>query len=269
MAKTPPIKHLSWTGYMNSVSGQGYDKNNLKIDGIDEFLCINQHFLNIFHHGIPMNYIVDYTSGKYLIMSKSISMILGYKPEDLIMNGVEFILDKYHKDDLRLFEEQIFPERLSILKTIPSEEHDNYIFTYNYRLKDKQGEYVNLMQRNCFIKSDSNCNPLLSLGMVININHYKHENSAIHTVDSLKDIDGLAKTIYKKKFFIFEEDKLLTNREREILLWISEGLTNRQIAYKLNISENTVINHSRNMQFKTGSSNVTALVSFAIRKGII
>jgi len=71
--------------------------------------------------------------------------------------------------------------------------------------------------------------------------------------------------------FILLQDleKLFSKREREVLLWMAEGLSSKMIAGKLNISEHTVINHRRSMQEKSNKPNATALVSFAIRNGII
>jgi DNA-binding CsgD family transcriptional regulator len=64
-------------------------------------------------------------------------------------------------------------------------------------------------------------------------------------------------------------EKLFSKREREVLLWMAEGLSSKMIADKLHISEHTVINHRRSMQEKSNKPNATALVSFAIRNGII
>lgn len=61
----------------------------------------------------------------------------------------------------------------------------------------------------------------------------------------------------------------LTGRETEILLKVSEGLTSRQIADKLYISENTVKNHIRNVLDKTGLGSRHDAVRYAIREGII
>ncbi|MET1054476.1 MAG: helix-turn-helix domain-containing protein [Pedobacter sp.] len=64
-------------------------------------------------------------------------------------------------------------------------------------------------------------------------------------------------------------DKMFSKREKEVLLWMAEGLSSKMIADKLHISEHTVINHRRSMQEKSHKPNATALVSFAIRNGII
>lgn len=61
----------------------------------------------------------------------------------------------------------------------------------------------------------------------------------------------------------------LTGREIEILGRVSEGLTSRQIADKLYISENTVKNHIRNVLDKTGLGSRHDAVRYAIREGLI
>lgn len=61
----------------------------------------------------------------------------------------------------------------------------------------------------------------------------------------------------------------LTKREREILLLMAEGLTSKQIAGRLFISENTVINHRRNMQDKTKMPNAISLVVHSIKTNLI
>ena len=62
---------------------------------------------------------------------------------------------------------------------------------------------------------------------------------------------------------------LFSRRETEILLCMSEGMSSKLIASKLNISEFTVINHRKNMMDKSGMPNATSLVTLAIRQGII
>lgn len=61
----------------------------------------------------------------------------------------------------------------------------------------------------------------------------------------------------------------LTGREIEILQLVSEGLTSREIADKLYISENTVKNHVRNVLEKTGLTSRHDAVRYAVREGII
>jgi DNA-binding NarL/FixJ family response regulator len=61
----------------------------------------------------------------------------------------------------------------------------------------------------------------------------------------------------------------LTERELEVLTLVAEGLTNRQIALKLNISIKTVQSHRANLMDKPDLHDRTELVRYAIRRGLI
>ena len=63
--------------------------------------------------------------------------------------------------------------------------------------------------------------------------------------------------------------KTLTKREKEILLLITEELTNQQIADKLFLSLRTVENHRNNLLQKLDVKNTAGLVKVAIREGFI
>jgi DNA-binding NarL/FixJ family response regulator len=65
------------------------------------------------------------------------------------------------------------------------------------------------------------------------------------------------------------EQEKLTDREREVLQLIAEGYSNREIADKLNLSVKTVGVHRTNIMEKLEVHNVTDLVKYALRKGII
>lgn len=68
-----------------------------------------------------------------------------------------------------------------------------------------------------------------------------------------------------------EDDQLrkLTRREIEVLILLSEGLFNKEIAYKLNISERTVKNHISNIFKKIDVSDRTQAAVFAIKNNLV
>jgi len=61
----------------------------------------------------------------------------------------------------------------------------------------------------------------------------------------------------------------LTNREIEILKLLAGGMANKQIAYRLKISEKTVRNHVSNMYEKLGIYDRSQAVLYAVRKGLV
>ena len=69
-----------------------------------------------------------------------------------------------------------------------------------------------------------------------------------------------------------EEDNIhdtLSDREIEILVSVAQGLLNKEIADKHNISINTVITHRKNITRKTGIKTVPGLTVYAILNGYI
>ncbi len=61
----------------------------------------------------------------------------------------------------------------------------------------------------------------------------------------------------------------LTDRERQVLRMIAQGMSNREIAEALVLSVKTVERHRANVMEKLGLHNRTALVKYAIRKGLV
>ena len=77
-------------------------------------------------------------------------------------------------------------------------------------------------------------------------------------------LDMLTGTATPKEFY-----DGLTNREIEILKLLASGMANKQIAYRLKISEKTVRNHVSNMYEKLGIYDRSQAVLYAVKKGLV
>lgn len=66
-----------------------------------------------------------------------------------------------------------------------------------------------------------------------------------------------------------EDNIHFTAREKEILQLLSEGLSNKEIAEVLYISERTVVGHKSNMLAKTGCKSAISLLAYALRNKLI
>ncbi|MFZ0218571.1 MAG: response regulator transcription factor [Candidatus Dormiibacterota bacterium] len=77
-------------------------------------------------------------------------------------------------------------------------------------------------------------------------------------------LDMLTGAVTPKEFY-----DGLTPREIEILKLVATGMANKQIAYKLQISEKTVRNHVSNMYEKLGIYDRSQAVLYAVRKGLV
>ena len=67
----------------------------------------------------------------------------------------------------------------------------------------------------------------------------------------------------------FDSLNILTNREREVLQLIAEGHTNKDIAHVLKLSVKTVDVHRSHIMDKLHIHDITGLVKYSIRKGLI
>jgi len=88
-------------------------------------------------------------------------------------------------------------------------------------------------------------------------NYYSEELFNFFTKQISKD-DSIVKTEIK-----------LTHREKEILQLLSEGLSNKQIADLLFVSERTIIGHKSNLFTKTGCKSTISLLSYAIKNKLV
>lgn len=65
------------------------------------------------------------------------------------------------------------------------------------------------------------------------------------------------------------QQKVLTNREIEVMSLIVQGFINKEIADKLNIGLSTVITHRKNIMEKLGIKSVSALTIYAVTHGYV
>lgn len=261
----------SWVGYLNLLKHRHFDPDPVEQHQIKIVIRqLNQNYNRLFSNGHSVLYLNDYRNSSYSVMSRSAKALMGYSADRFTDGGVAHSLSIFHPDDLKLFNEQIFPERMQFLKSIAPLDHPNYTFSYNYRVKTPRGNYVSLLQRNSIIRSDEAGNPLLSLGILTDITNYADPNKIIHTIDKVATYgqEEHLKKISCKNYFL-NRNGSLSSREKEVLLLMADGLTSKEIADKLHISEYTVINHKRSMQEKTNTNNATGLIAYALKNDLI
>jgi two-component system response regulator NreC len=61
----------------------------------------------------------------------------------------------------------------------------------------------------------------------------------------------------------------LSDREKEILIWIAKGYSNKEIAEHLMLSVKTVESHKSNLMEKLSLKTRPELVKYALKKGLL
>jgi DNA-binding NarL/FixJ family response regulator len=64
------------------------------------------------------------------------------------------------------------------------------------------------------------------------------------------------------------EGSVLNEREREVLQFLSEGKSTKQIALQLHVSSKTIESNRRNIMDKLGINSVAELTKYAVREGL-
>lgn len=113
----------------------------------------------------------------------------------------------------------------------------------------------------CFVSEDGRLDELKTAVKAA----FAGEQSCSHQVMD-QVFDQLA--ILSKHFKTLNKcDTFLSERELDVLKWVAEGLSNKQIAGRLHLSIYTVKNHVHNAIRKTGTDNRRQATAFAIRQG--
>jgi NarL family two-component system response regulator YdfI len=95
---------------------------------------------------------------------------------------------------------------------------------------------------------------------------------AVHAVNAglvVTTPASLAELLPDSQQFAEDLAEPLSGRELEVLDLVAEGLSNKLIAHRLNISEHTVKTHVASIFAKLGAASRTEAVSQAIRRGLV
>lgn len=203
----------------------------------------------------------DLKSNRSYIYNGGIAPVLGLGEKDSIkeINSIweEDIFNKIHPDDLvkkHILELHFF----QLLKILPIEERCNYHIISRMRMCNKADEYIPILHRMFYISSCTSGNLWLAICL------YNHSYEKSGTMDGMIVNSANGETID-----INEHDKILSNREREILSLIGEGKTSKEIAALLYISKNTVDRHRQNIMEKLRVRNSTEAIHIARQMNLL
>ena len=265
------VKDKEPLSYLKHLENVHFREREIDVDKVTGILNSIESLSRAFFYSAPSFFILDYTRREYIKLSNYGALSMGYRSRDFIDGGLDFILDIYQKDDFACMNHNIFTHVVEFLKSKPQEDHDKYLFTHNYRWKKKDGTFATILQKRSFITSPVTGLPLISFGSCLDVSSFNHDHKMVHVIDKMtgRDNNIILENITTDFFFPDAEETLLTKREKEILYWMADGLSSKQMADKLFIAENTIANHRKNILQKTNSKNVAELIRYAINNGII
>ena len=112
------------------------------------------------------------------------------------------------------------------------------------------------------------------VGLVTAYLESQHQRQFAGVIELNDDIQRIKSTLNQVTRSVQSDDDEsdtapLSDREKDVLICLSKGLKNNEIADQLNISVHTVITHRKNIVRKTGIKSVAALTVYAILNNLI
>lgn len=182
------------------------------------------------------------------------------EPSVIIRSGISLILKR------------IPGYRIQPIETMSLESMNHYLNVHNPDILIINPSYWGYIDINK-IKTQSANAKLKCLALVYStiddnlLRNYDDSVSIYDSVDQLKiKLDKLFNSASHEKP---EEQNSLSMREKEIIVCVVKGLTNKEIAQSLYISTHTVISHRRNIARKLEIHSTGGLTIFAIMNKLI
>ncbi len=201
-------------------------------------------------------------------ISKNFHSCLGIDANEVKTQGMRYFWNRIHPDDVEAWLEALNDLMKFTLKEISEENRKRMNYTWNYRFKNSNDVYVNIIQNTTPLAFDSNMKPIIGLA------HYTvtNPNIKMQITASAKLLND--KNEYETKYFNNFSQKLLkdgiSNRERDVIRLLVLNQSSKQISEKLNISSHTVDTHRRNILRKLNISSTGELIGMLkINKNLI
>lgn len=242
-----------WSRQQISSLDVDYDFWNKKRKSIQEFSLLSESCI----------FTVDVYKERYDFASDNFSHIFGYNPTWIktIRNQGDLLEERIHPDDrIQLAEFQI--EHGLFIYLLPPEERNSYQQIFQIRILNANRQYVNVISRQQVIEKDVHGKAWIIMGVMDISPDQILSDKVKRTV-----INRQTGEVIKSPFI--SKDKQLTNREKDILLLIREGLLSKEIANILNISIHTVNNHRKNILIKLEVDNSIEALNYAQNAGLL
>lgn len=232
---------------------ESYDKPSLethikRIIDLDRYLPYSSTFFCI----------TNTQSLEFEYVSKNFKTCLGLDSKVLETSGMRYFWSRIHPDDLESWLKALNELMEFTMHNIDKKDRNNANYTWNYRFKNAEDVYVNLVQNTTPLAFDTHGKPIIGLA------HY----TVLHP-DLQIDISASAKLLnaqneYETIYFNNYSQKLLSDgishRERDVIRLLVLDFSSKEISQKLNISPHTVDTHRRNILKKLNISSTGELI---------
>lgn len=221
-----------------------------KLKELDTFLLPSQSFFIL----------TNTINNSYEFISNNFEKTLGLSIDQMMEEGVSYWFDHHHPKDLKIWLNILNELMAFTMSEVPVEDRKKLSYTWNLRIKNSKGVYVNLHKHQTPIAFDKSGKPIVG----ISHNTITSENIELPIIASIKMLNDQDEyeTIFYKNYSQNLLTDSLSNREKDVLRLLSLNLTSKEIAEKLFISPHTVDGHRRKIIKKTGLKSTGEIIQY-------
>lgn len=232
---------------------KSYDKPFLK-EHIEKFIELDEYL----PYSSTFFCVTNTQDLTFEYVSKNYNTCLGLDASVLKAEGMRYFWKRIHPSDIDAWLCALNNLMEFTLKEIPVEKRKDANYTWNYRIKNASGVYVNVIQNTTPLIFDSTGKPIIGLAhyTVLDSNVKMEITASAKLLNSKNEYE----TIYFNNFSQKLLDEGLTNRERDVIRLLVLNRTSKEISGKLNISSHTVDTHRRNILKKLNISSTGELI---------
>ncbi len=202
-------------------------------------------------------YIFDYFKNEFLYLSDHPLFLCGQKVEHVKRQGFDFFINYLPLPEVQMLA-KIHAAGFRFFNALSNEEKLHHSISYNFHLLHKSGEIL-VNQKITPVLLDKIGGIWLVLGMV-----------SMASENNTGNVEIIKSGALTRHLYDFDRDEwkpeqhcFVTSREKEIILLSAQGLTNKDISYKLSLSEAAIKFHKSKLFKKLGVSNMVEVISFA------
>lgn len=206
--------------------------------------------------------VTDFYKNNYYYASKRFNEMFGFTDSRLPEVDQTWFRKRFHPEDYII--NLAGTEFHKYIARQPLDNKKNFKLTHDFRITTENNNWIRLLVQDYLLEIDKVGNPWLAMKLC--------DASPIQDIEA--PATSVCRNIITNEIIFSLEGKRenkgnVSDREKEVISLMAEGMRSKEIALQLHISSNTVNNHRRNLIHKLNASNTAEAVKLAIKLGII
>ncbi|HLF62840.1 MAG TPA: LuxR C-terminal-related transcriptional regulator [Saprospiraceae bacterium] len=234
----------------------------------DQFIALlrSPFFEQFVFHEDSLYFVIDHATGTYDFVSSNWDNLTGWPSQRMIDEGVSFSFGLVHPADTSAIVEALDSYRDYIRHLIARGGAHNVMLSYTYRLRAADGRYLLCRQETIPIEFGPEGDFTHGFGIVRILGE---AGSLTNNIDLTIQLVSQTTSLAVIRQTMSQPEVHLTDRELEVLSYLSSGLKSKEIARRTFISEQTVKSHRKHLLEKTETHNAAELTAYAVRLGLV